>query len=121
MSKEATAGENGISERHCSCGEAEVRTINSTGNVGFIYRFDTMTEEATLISAGTCVDKEIYIPDVINGYKVTKFLKEVFYNNQNIVSVKIGNNITEIPNEAFRNCAKLATVIIGDKVKSVDA
>lgn len=50
-------------------------------------------------------------------YKVTSIAAKAFYNNKQIKSVTISNNVTEIGKRAFEQCAKLKTVKIGNAVK----
>lgn len=63
-------------------------------------------------------DPIVVIPDEIDGYKVSKF-QRIFANNENIVAVRIGNNVTEISNGAFVNCTNLKYLVFGNSVESL--
>lgn len=63
-------------------------------------------------------DPIVVIPDEINGNKVIGFGR-TFTNNENVVAVKIGNNVTEITNYAFTNCSSLKYVVLGESVEKM--
>lgn len=55
------------------------------------------------------------------SYKVTSIEAKAFYKNENIASVKIGNNITTIGKYAFAYCPNLETVKFGKNVQTIGA
>ena len=64
---------------------------------------------------GTCTDTDVIIPEVSpDGWIVTGIGDNVFWNNQNITSIKIPNSIVEIGSNAFANCLSLGDVYISD-------
>ena len=50
---------------------------------------------------------------------ITAIHKRAFYNNDNIVSVTIGDNVTSIGSYAFVGCDLLTNITIGDNVTSI--
>jgi len=60
----------------------------------------------------------VVIPDEIDGKKVVGF-ESAFSLNNNIVAVKIGNNVQEVVKSAFSGCKKLKYVVMGDSVKTI--
>ena len=60
----------------------------------------------------------VVIPDEIDGKKVVGF-ESAFTLNNNIVAVKIGNNVQEVENSAFSGCKQLKYVVMGDSVKTI--
>ena len=62
-------------------------------------------------------DPIVVIPDEIDGKKVVGFR---FMNDKNIVAVRIGDNITEIDQNAFGNAENLKYLVLGKSVKSID-
>lgn len=62
-------------------------------------------------------DPIVVIPDEIDGKKVIGFS---FMNDKNIVAVRIGDNITEIDQNAFGNAENLKYLVLGKSVKSID-
>ncbi|MBD9038662.1 MAG: leucine-rich repeat domain-containing protein, partial [[Eubacterium] rectale] len=63
-------------------------------------------------------DPIVVIPDEIDGKKVVGF-ESAFTLNNNIVAVKIGNNVQEVEKLAFSGCKKLKYVVMGDSVKTI--
>lgn len=63
-------------------------------------------------------DPIVVIPDEIDGKKVVGF-ESAFALNNNIVAVKIGNNVQEVENSAFSGCKQLKYVVMGDSVKTI--
>ena len=62
-------------------------------------------------------DPIVVIPDEIDGKKVVGFR---FMNDKNIVAVRLGDNITEIDQNAFGNAENLKYLVLGKSVKSID-
>ena len=63
-------------------------------------------------------DPIVVIPDEIDGKKVVGF-ESAFSLNNNIVAVKIGNNVQEVAKSAFSGCKQLKYVVMGDSVKTI--
>ena len=63
-------------------------------------------------------DPIVVIPDEIDGKKVVGF-ESAFSLNNNIVAVKIGNNVQEVEKSAFSGCKQLKYVVMGDSVKTI--
>lgn len=61
---------------------------------------------------------DIVIPDVYRTKPVTKIVARAFASSV-IRSVSIGNNVTDIGENAFYNCAFLTTVTLGTKVANI--
>ena len=53
-------------------------------------------------------------------YKVTKIASGAFRNNKELLSVKIGNNVTVIGKNAFSGCKELKEVTLGNKVTKIE-
>lgn len=67
-------------------------------------------------------DKDVTIPETINGFKITKIYSFCMrlQGNNTLESVTIGNNVKEIRRWAFRKCSKLKTVNIGKSVRIIE-
>lgn len=67
--------------------------------------------------------KEFTIPSTIEydnrTFDVISISKDAFQGMKKLVSLKIGNNIQEIPKRCFMECKNLENVIIGDNVKTI--
>ena len=73
--------------------------------------------DAIVIDKYVGKDPIVVIPDEIDGKKVVGFR---FMNDKNIVAVRIGDNITEIDQNAFGNAENLKYLVLGKSVKSID-
>ena len=66
---------------------------------------------------------EIKIPSAVSisgkAYKVTSVQDKAFYQNEDIVSIAIGNNVTYIGKYAFYQCPNLETVKFGKRVSVI--
>ena len=67
---------------------------------------------------GTCTDKHVVIPDTHNGLPV-KEIAGGFYMDTDLMSIKIGNNVTKIGSNAFFCTPNLYYVILPDSVESI--
>ncbi len=61
----------------------------------------------------------VVIPATHKGLKVVAISAWAFYNNDNIVSVVIGENVETIEQGAFLSCSSLTTVTISKSVKTI--
>ena len=95
-------------------------------------------ENGVVISLGTCSDKEIVVPAIINGHSVSIIGSKAFQNTDilsitlldtvNTISesafykcfslerVEFGNNITQIGKKAFFNCTSLSIIYLPDSL-----
>ena len=71
--------------------------------------------------AVSCDDSvnDIVIPDTVFGMKVIGIKNEMFKNNKNLISVSLGNNISDIPREIFSGCNNLKNVILPNKLTKI--
>lgn len=81
------------------------------------FEFNDSTDNIT-IEKYVGKDPIVVIPDEIDGKKVVGF-ESAFTLNNNIVAVKIGNNVQEVEKSAFSGCKKLKYVVMGDSVKTI--
>ena len=65
----------------------------------------------------------IVIPDTVEidliEYPVTIIGPKLFYNNEDLIDVTIGNNVVEIGEQAFHSCTNLVNVYIPDSVETI--
>ena len=74
----------------------------------------TLSEDETyyiVSGSGTCTDVYINIPSEYNEKPVKEIGNKAFYDNDNIVSVKIPDSVTSIGEDTFKYCYKLVEVI----------
>ena len=86
---------------------------------GLAYNINEDGETCTVTGQGTCKDKDIVIPDTIDGYRVTSISSEAFKDCTSLVSVVLPNSVTSIGNEAFKDCTSLASVDIPTFLTSI--
>ena len=101
--KEPTKNEEGEQQRSCACGEKETKAIPATGSVGLNYLVNEDGQTCEIIDIGTCEDTELYIPTVIDGYRVTKIASYAFAAYRDFTKVIIPDSVISIGLNAFSN------------------
>lgn len=64
-------------------------------------------------------EKDIKIPDRLRGKKVTQ-IDSLAFEESDITSIEIGDNVTYIGKSVFRGCKSLKTVKLGNSVLNID-
>ena len=132
--KEPTESEQGLKVKKCTvCGEHtaedKIPKLPSTqGSQGLVYKINADGKTCSVKGQGTCKDKDIVIPETIDGYKVTGIITETkdsagYYASgfdEAIKSVTIPDSVTSIGDSAFSDCTSLASVVIPDSVTSIE-
>ena len=62
----------------------------------------------------------VTIADTYDEKPVTKVHNLAFYDNDNLKSLVVGNNVTKIGESAFQNCDNLFEAVLSDSVETVD-
>ena len=87
---------------------------------GLSYEFvDEGQAEYMVVGIGECKETDIVIPSEYKGLPVTKIGEKAFYNNTEITSLELSENVTEIGDFAFHYCTSLKAVNIGDGVEII--
>ena len=81
------------------------------------YTADMETKMVTILGY-TGPDKDIQVPETIDGMPVVSIAPGAFVNND-LVSVNLPVSIKEIPTEAFTNCTTLQKVSLGTEVTKI--
>lgn len=77
----------------------------------FSFEFNEENKEAYITNySSNNTPSPLIIPEEINGYKVTK-IKETAFDNTSIKRIKLGNNINNIEDGAFKNASTLTYFI----------
>ena len=132
--KEPTESEQGLKVKKCTvCGEHtaedKIPKLPSTqGSQGLVYKINADGKTCSVKGQGTCKDKDIVIPETIDGYKVTGIITETkdsagYYASgfdEAIKSVTIPDSVTSMGDSAFSDCTSLASVVIPDSVTSIE-
>ena len=79
---------------------------------GLQYRVNADRKTCEIAGVGTCRDRKMIIPDVIEGYRVTGIGAEAFRGCTDLIAVSIPDSVTEIKEGAFRGCTGLMAVRI---------
>jgi len=140
----ATKTTDGSKHTVCTVCGTTVRTeiIPATGSVGIGYTVTVYGQSCAITGLGSCSDKVVYIPSVIDGYTVTSIGdyafsftaitgvvipdsvesigQKAFYRCEKLTSVKIGNSVTSIGESAFYYCTNLTTLTFGDSLLFID-
>ena len=106
---------------YCTDGEiAKDGTITyyPTYSQGLAYS-DNGDGTCTITGKGTCTDTDIYIPEEIDGYKVTSIGAYAFEFCFSLTSITIPDSVTSISIYAFYNCSSLTIITIPDSVTSI--
>ncbi|MBR1910450.1 MAG: leucine-rich repeat domain-containing protein [Lachnospiraceae bacterium] len=104
-------------------GGTVTNTDSSSGSTTAAYTVSVkssaagQTGEVTYTGDSNTKATSVVIPDTIRGsdgvtYKVTRIADNALSGNKKVTKVTIGENVTEIGKNAFKNCAKLKTVSV---------
>lgn len=87
----------------------EIVYKDPTDRLAFTLSTDGSTYEVSGI--GDCKDTEISIGEKYNDKNITSIGKDSFFGNEDITSITMGKNITNIGDYAFCSCKKLKEII----------
>lgn len=100
-------------------GTPQIGDVYSVGDLKYKV---TGAKEVSVIGLAK-EEVEIKIPSAVSisgkAYKVTSVQAKAFYQNEDIVSIAIGNNVTYVGKYAFYQCPNLETVKFGKRVSVI--
>ena len=100
-------------------GTPQVGDVYSVGDLKYKV---TGAKEVSVIGLAK-EEVEIKIPSAVSisgkAYKVTSVQAKAFYQNEDIVSIEIGNNVTYVGKYAFYQCPNLEAVKFGKRVSVI--
>jgi hypothetical protein len=73
-------------------------------------------DKCAIIGRGACEDKNIVIPDEIDGKIVVSIDTNAFIRDKDLISIKIANTIVRIDTCAFYDCKNLKYLLIPEEV-----
>lgn len=97
-------------------------SVSLTATVESYYLHKTFTE-IVIPNTVDAPDDDVALPEeepVVRTYRVTKIKEEAFNNNDDIVTVVLGDNVEVIGEWAFRGCDNITTVTLGSRVWSIE-
>ncbi|MGN1432857.1 MAG: leucine-rich repeat protein [Ruminococcus sp.] len=83
------------------------------------YQYEVRDDGTAAIDEYLGSDKNVVIPDKIDGYAVSRIGYESFLDCTSIESVIIPDGVTYIGMDAFRNCTNLKSITIPDTVNEI--
>lgn len=83
------------------------------------FEYQINSNDTVTITGYVGDSKDIVIPLEIEGRKVVRIGREVFYGCENLISVTIPNSVTSIGEWAFECCTSLTSVNIPDSVITI--
>ena len=86
---------------------------------GLAYSVNDDGVTCTITGIGTCTDRDIYIPQIIDGYRVTAIGSNAFAESD-IYNIYIGDGVVTIGDNAFYNCQNLMDVELPDSVQRIE-
>ena len=86
---------------------------------GLSYAVNKGGSTCRIVGLGAYDQKELFIPDTIDGYKVESIANEAFYDCTELVSAEIAEGVVRIGSEAFCGCSSLACVKFPDSVTEI--
>lgn len=96
----------------------EAKAPQANGSAGLDYNTSADGETVSIRNIGTCEDKNIVIPETIDGKKVVEIEKNAFINSK-IESITIPEGVTKIGEKAFEYCRNLKTVTLPDSLEEL--
>ena len=101
-----------------SYGDVSSKGTDSEGNEITLWEY-TISDDYATITAYKGNTKAVAVPQVLDGYKVTKIDYGAFKNNRNIVRVSIPEGVESIENYAFSGCRALTSVTLPESLTSM--
>ena len=106
-----------------ACGSAEHDPMSgekpSKYSKGLDYEING--KYCTITGIGSCKDTEIYIPEEIEGKKVTTIGAKAFEDNTTVTKIWLPDTITKIERRAFMNCSNLKVINIPKSAGTIEA
>ncbi|MBQ3572221.1 MAG: leucine-rich repeat domain-containing protein [Clostridia bacterium] len=115
IDKESTTEEAGSKHKECNVCH-EILQTEVVLRKQLSYTVNTNGTTCTVTGIGGYPDKDLIIPENIDGYIVTAIGKKAFYQNTSITSVVIPDCVTEVSDEAFAFCSNVKSAVIGEGV-----
>ena len=74
---------------------------------------------SSIVGIGSCKDKDIVIPEEINGQTIESISKKAFQQNSNIESIILPNTVTSIGSYAFNECSTIKQICLGNGLTEI--
>lgn len=119
LDKQATSAEDGEAHQECDvCKQVlETAKIPATGSLGLAYEKNA-DGTYTVSGIGSCLDREVYIPNTYEGAAITAIGDQAFAGCTHVERVIFPATVTQIGNRAFYNSG-LKEITIPASVKTL--
>ena len=116
-----TTYEQGYTEYICNvCNHTYRDTyVPALGSQGLSYIVNTDKKTCTITGIGTCIDRDIVIPSMIDGFIVIAIEDNAFNNLTSVKSISISDTVKRIGNRAFYKCSAIKELTIPASVTSI--
>ena len=74
---------------------------------------------SSIVGIGSCKDKDIVIPEEINGQTIESISKKAFQQNSNIESIILPNTVISIGSYAFNECSTIKQICLGNGLTEI--
>ena len=96
---------------------ADKVSANTSGD--YKYVITGKQKKTCTIRKYTGKDKDVTVPEKLDGYTVTRIGNSAFAHNKKIQSIKLPNHITVIGEKSFAGCTNLKDIIFSPKLHTV--
>lgn len=86
---------------------------------GFDYEINEDGKTCTVTGMGVCNDRDVVIPEYIDGYRVTAIGKNAFLFQVWITSVTMPDSIVSIGRSAFEDCIQLKHITLSTSLETI--
>ena len=117
---DSVAGESGAAEVCKAIAVySEMARIRFKVSEGFDYSINYDGTSCTITGMGSCKDRYVVIPEMIDGYIVTAIGDYAFEYCANVISITLPDGITSIGTQVFVGCTGLESMTIPASVVSI--
>ena len=110
------------------CSNSMAKNFALVNDINFIdidelkknFQYSDLTESTIEITQYTGKDKDVFIPEVIDGKKVTRIGDSAFKDCSEVVSVRLPSSVTSIGFDAFQNCTSLTEINLSDSIREIE-
>lgn len=102
---EAAKKKDGYSYNYCTkCGQMfDYKRIPAVGSAGLAYEVHANNRTCTITGMGTCTDVDVVIPEILDGYTVTRIADKAFCDCTEITELTIPATVEIIGKNVFDN------------------
>ena len=86
---------------------------------GLDYQVNEDGRSCTVTGMGVCVDKEVVIPEYIDGYQVTAIGELAFWASHMVTSITMPDSVVSIGRSAFDACLQLESITLSASLETI--